>query len=73
MLNECTHVKVVAFAKDTEAAKFIIFATREVILPIVESEGEAATTIPANFDAEVASNSHGAVEAIPRLSKDCID
>ena len=70
---KCTHVKVVAFTNDAKTSKFIIFTTTKVILPIVESEGETAATIPTNFDAEVASNTHGAVEAIPRLGKDCID
>ena len=68
-----THIIAIALAKGRRASEFIILSTREVVLTVVQSEGEAAIPISTNFYAELARYTHGAVKAISRLGEDSVE
>ena len=73
VVSTYTHIKVVTFTEDTEPSEFVIVSALEVVLPIVEAEGEAAAAVAANLYAEVARDAHGAVKAISRLGEDGVE
>ena len=68
-----THIIAVALAKGCRSSEFIILSTREVVLTVVQSEGEAAIPISTNFYAELACYAHGAVKAITSLGEDGVE
>ena len=73
LVGNFTHIKVVAFPKDTEPSEFIVVPTLKVVLPIVETESEAAAAIAADFYAEITGDTHGAVKAVSRLGEDGVE
>ena len=73
VVSTYTHIKVVTFTEDTEPSEFVIVSALEVVLPIVEAEGEAAAAVAANLHAEIARDAHGAVKAISRLGEDGVE
>ena len=73
LVGNFTHIKVVAFPKDTEPSEFIVVPTLKVVLPIVETESEAAAAIAADFYAEITGDTHGAVKAVSCLGEDSVE
>ena len=70
---QVTHIKVVTFTEDTKPSEFVIVSALEVVLPVVEAEGEAAAAVAANLYAEVTGDAHGAVKAVSRLGEDGVE
>ena len=72
-VDSFTHIKVVTFAENTQASKFIIVPSLKVVFSVVKTKGEAAATIAAYFYADVTSGAHGAVKAVAGLGEDRVE